>query len=382
MTRSGNRQAKVLDLIGQVYDTALDDRLWPTFAPEIAAVFDATSASVFTRNLRHGAVDLLSMTANFDSLALQSYASHYAQHDVWVARAGAIGPSKVFTSKDLVEDRTFELTEIYNDYCKPSGNIFYMVGSFVPIANDEIGVIGVHRPRALGPFEEDSKALVETFLPHLQRAMQLRRRLAEQEIAKGVTFDVLDRSATAALVVGRDTRILYANREAERLLQSGADLAAIGGRLALRRRAPADRLTALVRGAVDTAASAGTAPGGAMAIERDDHLPLTVLVAPFRPACDGLGAALPAAIVFVRDPERPTAISSLLQGLFGLTAAEASIAAMLSEGGSIDEIAARQRITRNTARVHFKSIFAKTGTSRQAQLVALILRSVAGFAAV
>jgi hypothetical protein len=82
-----------------------------------------------------------------------------------------------------------------------------------------------------------------------------------------------------------------------------------------RRRAAADRLIAPVRSAVDTATGAGTAPGGAMAIDRGDHLPLTVLVAPFRPARDGFGAALPAAIVFVRDPERPTAISLLLQSL-------------------------------------------------------------------
>jgi DNA-binding CsgD family transcriptional regulator len=67
-----------------------------------------------------------------------------------------------------------------------------------------------------------------------------------------------------------------------------------------------------------------------------------------------------------------------LQGLFGLTIAEACIASMLAEGKSLADIATRQGIALNTIRVHLKNIFAKTSTARQAQLVALILRSVAG----
>ena len=66
-----------------------------------------------------------------------------------------------------------------------------------------------------------------------------------------------------------------------------------------------------------------------------------------------------------------------LQGLFGLTPAEASIAGMLANGKSTNDVAVRQGITLNTARVHVKRILAKTGTSRQAELVALIFRSVA-----
>lgn len=109
-------------------------------------------------------------------------------------------------------------------------------------------------------------------------------------------------------------------------------------------------------------------------------MPLTLLVAPFRPARDGFGAALPAAILFVRDPEAPTAARSVLQGLFGLTPAEAAVAAALAAGKSVNEIAATHRIALNTARVHIRNILAKTNTTREAQLVALIFGSVAGLA--
>jgi DNA-binding CsgD family transcriptional regulator len=378
MGQGSNRLDRMLDLIGQVYDAALDERLWSALAPKIAGAFDATSTAVFLRETQHGAVDLLSLTANFDPAALHAYASYYAERDVWFARAVEISLSKVFTGNDLIEDGEFERTEIYNDYCRPNGGFFYMVGSVFPIGNNELAAIGVHRPRASGPFEEANKALVGTFLPHLQRALQVRRQLSEPGIVAGAALDVLDRSGTATLVVARDGRIFYTNREAENLLRTRSGVTTTNGRLATGHRAVTDRLTALIRSAVDTATGCPGSPGGVLAIERDDRLPLTILVAPFRTARNGFGAPVPAAIVFVRDPERPTPMRLALQSLFGLTIAEACIASMLAEGKSLADVATRQGIALNTIRVHLKNIFAKTGTARQGQLVALILRSVAG----
>jgi DNA-binding CsgD family transcriptional regulator len=102
------------------------------------------------------------------------------------------------------------------------------------------------------------------------------------------------------------------------------------------------------------------------------------MVAPFRPARDAIGGPTPAAIVFLRDPERSIAPEmAALQGLFGLTPAEAIVARQLVSGRSVGEIAARHRLSLNTVRTHLKNIFAKTGVRRQTELVTLVLRSVA-----
>jgi DNA-binding CsgD family transcriptional regulator len=106
-------------------------------------------------------------------------------------------------------------------------------------------------------------------------------------------------------------------------------------------------------------------------------LPLSVLVAPFRPARDGFGAPLPAAILFIHDPEHGGLSQPLLQELFALTPAEAAVAAALACGRTVEAIATDCGISLNTARTHLKRIFAKTGTRRQAEAVALLARSVA-----
>ena len=76
-----------------------------------------------------------------------------------------------------------------------------------------------------------------------------------------------------------------------------------------------------------------------------------------------------------KRPGRQTAaLRRRLQKDLGLTVAEARLAAALAQGMSLKDYAAAAGIAEGTARVQLKSVFARTGTHRQAELVALIWR--------
>jgi DNA-binding CsgD family transcriptional regulator len=72
--------------------------------------------------------------------------------------------------------------------------------------------------------------------------------------------------------------------------------------------------------------------------------------------------------------ERPRPRIGVLRGAFGLTEAEARLAARLACGDSLQEIAADHKVAIDTPRAQLKSVLAKTQTHRQAELVALINR--------
>ena len=92
----------------------------------------------------------------------------------------------------------------------------------------------------------------------------------------------------------------------------------------------------------------------------------------------GEGQASPCAAVFISDPDlRESASQATLGELFGLTPAEANLAILLSRGLSLAEASETQSISQHTARAQLKAIFSKTGVSRQAELVRLVLKSVA-----
>jgi DNA-binding NarL/FixJ family response regulator len=75
------------------------------------------------------------------------------------------------------------------------------------------------------------------------------------------------------------------------------------------------------------------------------------------------------------DHDRDLGIDAVtLSASYGMTQAENRIAMALSEGKSVMQIAADFNISRTTVAFHMRNIFQKTGTSRQAELVALLLQ--------
>jgi DNA-binding CsgD family transcriptional regulator len=60
------------------------------------------------------------------------------------------------------------------------------------------------------------------------------------------------------------------------------------------------------------------------------------------------------------------------RSIHGLTPAESHLVGELANGLTLDQIARRFQVTKNTVRDQLKSVFAKTGIRRQAELIRLI----------
>jgi len=85
----------------------------------------------------------------------------------------------------------------------------------------------------------------------------------------------------------------------------------------------------------------------------------------------------PAVCVLMTDPDglRPLP-SSRLRAAFGLTDAEARLAALLAGGEELRSAAAQLKITYGTARTRLTEIFQKTETRRQGELIKLLLTTL------
>src|SRR5690606_33744115 len=127
----------------------------------------------------------------------------------------------------------------------------------------------------------------------------------------------------------------------------------------------------------------GGADGGALLTvpRADGTRPYQVLLAPVsaqsREQVFGFRRHVAAAMV-VSDPDSVSEpAATALARLFELTPALARLAAALAAGRTLAEYAESASITQGTARWHLKELFARTGTSRQADLVRLLLSGVA-----
>ncbi len=63
---------------------------------------------------------------------------------------------------------------------------------------------------------------------------------------------------------------------------------------------------------------------------------------------------------------------------FGLTAAEAKLAARIALGDPLETIAEELGLTKETSRNQLKNVFQKTGVHRQAELAAIFARLLTG----
>ena len=375
MSKTQRQYDDLLQLIDHVYSAALDEEQWSNVAPEIAHTFGSSSTTLMIERVGASS-QILSMTENV-SARIDAYRDHYWKSDIWVERAvQRIGMSRVGSSRDIVSDTEFQETEFYRDWCRHL-DVFYVVGAVFPSGPGELGVLGIHRPRSSGAYDEDDKYFVSRFLPHLQRALRVREQVGRAGVAERLSWETLNRCDTAAFLVAADGRLVFLNHLGEALLAAGTAVRSCNGRLTTIRRDDAQQLSALIHAACDRADNK-TQSNGVMCIRPVNGQKLSVLVSPFRLTSPGRPQA--GAIVFVRDPNRLISAAATLRALFQLTPAEARIAEALAQGRTLQEIATAQRATLQTVRKQLKGIFAKTDTNRQAECVAVILRSVASLA--
>jgi DNA-binding CsgD family transcriptional regulator len=81
--------------------------------------------------------------------------------------------------------------------------------------------------------------------------------------------------------------------------------------------------------------------------------------------CAGVLVLTPATL-----PQAPPA--ELIRSLFELTPAEARVARSMAGGASVEEIAQSARVSVNTVRTQVRTLMAKTGCRRQAEVVGLL----------
>jgi DNA-binding CsgD family transcriptional regulator/PAS domain-containing protein len=367
------------NLIASVYEVALNPTDWPRLARQFALAFGTESGGIFQLNLAQGSADILGVTENFDAKATSDYESFYNQKDLVAIRMAQSGAGQAVLSTEVVGRVEFLNSEIFADWITSRRlGIFWAVGGVMAVEQQIMGAIGIHRPRAAGPFEAEDKHHLDMLLPHLSRAMLLQRRLQGLTQENRIALDALEKLSVGMIAVDARATVLFANPTAERLLRAGLGLTCRLGCLGASDPTKDGELRHLIRQAGLAALGRSSKTGGVLALPRPKGRPLSLLVCPLRPHALILGASVPAALLIFSDPDAgPSTSTQALIELYGLTPAEARLMTALVDGERLEDYADRQGISINTARTQSKQIFAKTGHGRQADLIREVMANPA-----
>jgi DNA-binding CsgD family transcriptional regulator len=109
-------------------------------------------------------------------------------------------------------------------------------------------------------------------------------------------------------------------------------------------------------------------------VPRTEKLPVIVRILPFDGTAHQPGQAVRALLTLNALGPRPGPPAAIIAKTFRLTPSEAKLACIIARGAPPDVAARELKISRETARNQLKSVFAKTDTHRQSELVALLLQ--------
>jgi len=370
-----DRQAALWAIADDFLQAARTPGDWPAVLTRLADHLQAAGSQslVFSRDgsrLDFGAV------GRIDPAAQQEYEAHYLALDFRRPRYLAYPPWMSFTDADITTAEERRSSPFHQEFLRKHdcANVLLLN---MPLPDERTGMLALGRSGIAPAFDEATRQDAERLLHPLRAALCMADELAALR-EKSVGLEAhLDSLGMGIFLLGRRGDLVHANAAAQRMLRAGGAFTLRQEALTLNSPREAARFKALLERAT---ALGARLPGSEahMCVEqrgRGERIDITV-----RPLVHtgwaGTDSTALHAVTVVDGASCEDSVRAL-HVLFGLTGAEARCALRLRDGRSTGEIATMLGIALPTARAHLQSIFRKTDTHRQGELVSLLNRVLA-----
>jgi DNA-binding CsgD family transcriptional regulator/PAS domain-containing protein len=358
-------------LLDAVYDAATSFDRWSDVLRQAGDAFGCSYAGLIERNLT--TLEGRAVAVGVDEASRREYLEVWSTRDTLRQWAPAAHAGAVETDRDILPREDLLRSDYYNGFMKPR-DMHAVVRMTIAAEPGYRKIISMARPASRGDFGRSEVEQCRALVPHLRRAAQLMRRVEESSIVLTAFSGVLEQSATGVVLLDRNGRLQFANRAARTMAAANDSFTLRRDRIeALNGGDDENRLQRLIAAATRRHARADLARGGVMRLARRSGKPdLAIAVAP----TDGetvLPQVGPAAFILICDPDVSATLQPVIRELFGLTNAEAQVAERLMQGETPAQAADALGVKTSTARWHLAALYRKTGTSRQAQLVRLLM---------
>lgn len=346
-------------LIGRVYEAAFDPESWHQVIREIMTRTRSRVAFVSSVDLRHGQFNRTFFYAPEES-RVETGAREYAAETyaidpalAWAMEhptAGMCETTAIISSDEVMNHPFFQWQ---NDRL---GTTHFCVMYNQPV-DDVSFSFSLHPAAADGPPTQEARDLQRLLYGHMERALRLAARPPD-----------FSRDTGALIALDRYGRVVACSTRAEQLLAMEDGVVIEDGQVLATNPESAASMRLAIQSALD-ARQSGSAGGGVRITRKSGRPSWLALTSPYPRFLEHLPIPTPAVIIRILESEvHPTLLERHAE-LFHLTSREIEVGSALLEGHSIDSLAAHLGMSRNTARVHLQSLFRKTETNRQSDLI-------------
>lgn len=373
-----------LDLVGALYESALDPSRWQGTLEALSDFVDAQFAHIFFIRPEEGPVPVFAaVSSRAPDTALSGYHGHYENIDPRRIAGEKLDVGIMVPDWSLVAQDEFVRSEFYNDFYGPLGLRWLACGTLVR-DSALVACLALTRGTEDEPFTEQECERMSPIVPHVARAVTLHNRFADIQSRESTGLEALNYLHVGVVLFSADGRLLFRNEAAGRVLarDDGLSWDRRHGLQAIRHE-ETTRLHAALRAAVSITERKALRESQVVHVSRRGfRRPYAVMFAPVSREHEAMrGGLRTAAFAVISDPDQRIApLAEMIARVHGLTPAESDVVARLAEGYSQSEIATLRGSSVHTIRWTTKQALAKTDTRSQTDLVSLVLSGAAALA--
>lgn len=362
------------ELVGKLYQGPREHIPWASFLNHLNVQINSKYVTFMLRPPSHLDPGLMINTTGSTAEITRSYNEYFFALDPFVD----LPNRQVFTNGEFITDNNWLHSEFYKSFLEPL-DVFHILGADITTCDGVKCRIRISRSRTAPAFSADEKALLAQFIPHLERSVEIHTQLNRIATERNLYADAVDQMEVGTIILDESGNVLQTNEVANRLILEKDGLRLVNDVLMVGSNSETQAFRRLVKRALLSQKSNVPSVVEALRVKRPSGRADLGIIVRTVPMLDwSEGKQCPALVIFISDPEQQSsAPKEIVSTLFNLTPAEASLAMLLANGLTKDEASKELGISTNTARAHLRSIFSKTGVTRQTMLVRLILRSVA-----
>ena len=377
--RSQISDDRLRSLVDDVYEAAQEPELFGDCLRRIAELLNSRAA--FSTAL--APADAATVVHHHHGIPDEMWAlyeTHYVGVDPRFSELCRLPSNTPVADQDFIQERQMDQHEYYAEFLAP-GDFRYSISSLAVATPKCFQGFTLQRSRNEGPIEGDDRRAFQVLAPHVNRSLAFQVRLAEMRADRLVALEGLNRSVDAIFLADGGGRIAWMNARAETVVNRGDGLSVEHGQLVTSHLGDRDRLAALISGT----SAPGLKPVGedTMPIRRPSGreafamraYPLTGDHGALRLSHAGTVHATVMVIVAIPD-DQVFPSSGELSAIFEFTPAEARVAAAILDGMTVEDCVRAFRVSRETVRSQLKTVMAKAGVHRQADLVRILLSAV------
>lgn len=363
---------KLSDLIGDVYDTVLDQSLWEGVIAQAADFVVGIGAALFSKDAanQRGSVHY---EVGIDPYYKRLYFDKYVTLDPATTGHFFAEIEQPVAVADLMPYQEFVETRFYREWVRPQGIVDF-VSAVLEKSATSVAMFGVFRHERDGIVDDETRHRMRLIVPHIRRSVLIGR-MFDLKAAEAAAFaDTLDGLSAGMCLVDAGGRIVHANAAGYAMLGVGDILRAVGGRLVGCDAQVDQTLREIFAAAGQGDAALGTMGIAVPLIGKDGER----YVAHVLPLTSGARRRAgrtytAAAALFVRKAALvvPSAFE-VIGKTFKLTPTELRVLLAIVEVGGAPEVAATLGVAVTTVKTHLGRLFEKTGATRQADLVKLV----------